>query len=122
MSLKVRTEPQKTHQITIKGAKLTYRHLGHLDFSRLWRQFQKNGEIQVENQDRFALACMEGMVSDWTGVLDMDTDKPIKYKPEYLEGLEAQGIMKFYSKVLVPDLQKHGFVEPIKDKKDELGN
>ena len=123
MSLTVNRNIKKLHQIKIEDAVLKYRHLMFTDFDRLYRQSVVNGKLNEEDYGKFAVRCMEAMVEDWEGVLDEYTKEPIEFDKSYVSGLKTSGILAFFTKILVPEMKRHGLTEGIKGKKQsELKN
>lgn len=122
MPLKIRRDSDKTHQIRIKGTTLYYKHLGFVELTRLYRECMVNGVMPEDSEEETAIKFMQKMITGWKGAIDMDTGKEIIFKPEYIRGMESDGLLKFFNKVLLPDLDAHAMTVTSTKNEDELGN
>ncbi len=100
------------------GAKLHYRFLDPLEQMRFMRNYGRNAKMTEDESMKVSYDLMLEMVTGWEGVINDDTDRPIKFKTELIEMLPMAAIVNFITVIITPLFEGIGK----KQEESNLGN
>ena len=124
MPLKV-TKTNKTFEYEIEGSTLIYKKLPFLEKKRILFQHMVNGDIPADKSLDLGYDVMRAMIVDWKGVEDED-GKALKFKPDFIDGIEPADAMKFLEDVIMPDFNNMAesakILEGERDTEEEVKN
>ena len=102
-------------------SQLIYQDITAEDLMVLYRTNQSKGEMSDEDTAKFTIACMVRMVVDWKGVKDNKTGKAVPFDKELVRGINPKGVIRFFTEVLLPQMQAWGMTDD-SDVDAEMGN
>jgi len=100
--------------------KFHYHILDPLVQKRLLFANMVNGKIDQDKRFEMSYDFMESMLTGWEGIIDDDTDKPIKFKKELIKIIPLEVAIDFVVEAVIPSFKDLiGSAKKITPKKDE---